>query len=55
VALEKCDYAPLLKWLRDHVHSQGGALLPQEIITQATGKPTDAKWHIAHLRERYVG
>ena len=54
-ALEKCDYAPLLKWLRDNVHSQGGALLPQEIITQATGKPTDAKWHIRHLRERYVG
>ena len=54
-ALEKCDYAPLLQWLRENVHSKGAALLPQEIITQATGKPTDAKWHIKHLRERYVG
>ena len=54
-ALEKCDYALLLKWLRDNVHSYGGALLPQEIITKATGKPTDAKWHIQHLRERYIG
>ena len=54
-ALEKCDYAPLLKWLRDNVHSYGGALLPQEIIEKATGRPTDAKWHIAHLRERYIG
>lgn len=53
--LEKCDYAPLLQWLRNHVHAHGAALTPQEIITGATGKPTDAKWHIKHLRERYVG
>lgn len=54
-ALEKCDYAPLLQWLRINVHSKGAAFLPQEIINQATGAPTDAKWHIKHLRERYVG
>jgi carboxypeptidase Taq len=53
-ALEKCDYAPLLGWLRVNVHSCGGTLTPQEIVTRATGKPTDAKWHIRHLRERYV-
>jgi carboxypeptidase Taq len=38
-ALEKCDYAPLLKWLRENVHELGGALTPQEIMQQATGKP----------------
>jgi carboxypeptidase Taq len=54
-SLEKCDYAPLLKWLRDHVHAWGAALTPTEIMQQATGKATDAKWHVAHLRERYVG
>jgi carboxypeptidase Taq len=54
-ALEKCDYAPLLKWLRDNVHAHGAALTPTEIMQAATGKPTDAKWHIAHLRGRYVG
>ncbi len=53
--LEKCDYAPLLAWLRKSVHSRGGSLTPQEIITQASGKPTDAKWHIQHLRTRYLG
>ena len=53
-ALEKCDYTPLLAWLRANVHACGGTLKPQEIITQATGKPTDAKWHIRHLRDRYV-
>ena len=48
-ALEKCDYAPLLGWLRVNVHTCGGTLMPQGIITQAKGKPTDAKWH---LRDR---
>lgn len=52
--LEKCDYAPLLQWLRKNVHAHGAALTPQEIMTHATGQPTDAKWHIKHLRERYV-
>lgn len=53
-ALERCDYAPLLGWLRANVHACGSILKPQEIITRATGKPTDAKWHIQHLRDRYV-
>jgi carboxypeptidase Taq len=37
------------------VHAWGAALTPTEIMQQATGKATDAKWHVAHLRERYVG
>jgi len=54
-AIDKADYAPLLAWLRSHVHSQGGTPLPGEIMESATGKPTDAKWHLKHLRERFVG
>lgn len=52
-ALDKADYAPLLSWLRSKVHSQGGTPLPGEIMVHATGKPTDAKWHLKHLRERF--
>lgn len=54
-ALERCDYAPLLKWLREKVHAHGAALTPARIMQRATGRPADAKWHIAHLRERYAG
>lgn len=54
-SLEKCDYAPLLHWLRTNVHEHGAALTPTEIMQHATGRATDAKWHVAHLRERYVG
>lgn len=52
--LAKCDYAPLLAWLRENVHAHGAALTPTEIMQEATGRPTDAKWHIQHLRERYA-
>lgn len=53
-AIEKADYAPLLDWLRQKVHSHGGALLPGEIMQIATGKSTDARHHLRHLRERFV-
>lgn len=52
-ALEKADYAPLLTWLRTNVHAHGAALTPQEIMTSATGRPTEAKGYLKHLRERY--
>ncbi len=54
-AIELADYAPLLKWLREKVHAHGGAPLPGEIMQGATGKPTDARHHLKHLRERFVG
>lgn len=53
-ALAKADYAPLLGWLRKNVHAHGATLLPGEIMAAATGHPTDAKWHLKHLRERFV-
>jgi carboxypeptidase Taq len=52
--LERADYAPLLAWLRQKVHAQGGAALPGEIMEQATGKPTEAGWHLKHLRARFL-
>jgi carboxypeptidase Taq len=54
-AIELADYAPLLNWLREKVHTHGGAPLPGEIMQGATGKPTDARHHLKHLRERFVG
>lgn len=53
-AIERADYAPLLDWLRQKVHGHGGALLPGEIMQLATGKSTDARHHLRHLRERFV-
>jgi carboxypeptidase Taq len=52
-ALDNADYAPLLTWLRTNVHAHGAALTPQEIMQSATGRPTEAKGYLKHLRERY--
>ncbi|MES2594013.1 MAG: carboxypeptidase M32 [Verrucomicrobiota bacterium] len=52
--IEKADYAPLLAWLRNGVHSQGGAALPGDVMKHATGKTTDARHHLRHLTERFV-
>ncbi len=54
-AIDRADYAPLLGWLRENVHSHGGAPLPGEIMQRATSKATDARHHLRHLRERFVG
>lgn len=48
------DFAPLLAWLRTHIHSQGCLLETDALLTQATGRPLDAGVFKAHLRARYV-
>ncbi len=53
-AFEKADYAPLLKWLHQKVHIHGGTYDPSDLMKRATGKPTDAKWHLEHLRKRFA-
>lgn len=53
-AFEKADYTPLLKWLRQKVHTHGGTYDPADLMKKATGKPTDAKWHLEHLRKRFA-
>lgn len=52
--IAKAEYEPLLTWLRAHIHQRGGVLLPQQLIADATGGPTDPKWHLRHLRERFL-
>ncbi len=48
------DFAPLLAWLRENVHSQGSLHDTDELLTRATGKPLDAKVFEAHLERRYL-
>lgn len=48
-------YGPLLGWLRSKIHQPGQRLLPRELMTAATGEPTNAKYHLAALREKFAG
>ena len=53
-SVAKGDFAPLLKWLREHVHGKGSLLSTDALIREATGAPLDAAVFEAHLRRRYL-
>ena len=49
------DFAPLLGWLRTHVHGKGSSASTRELLIEATGRPLDTGAFQAHLRRRYLG
>jgi carboxypeptidase Taq len=48
------DFAPLLQWLRAHVHGKASSRSTDQIMTEATGHPTGTAPYLAHLRARYL-
>jgi carboxypeptidase Taq len=52
---DHANYASLLEWLRTNVHAHGSCLAPRDLMNAATGEPTDARWHLDHLRARFLG
>ncbi|HTC18387.1 MAG TPA: hypothetical protein VK690_04670 [Stellaceae bacterium] len=48
------DFAPLVAWLRAHVHGLGSSVTTAELILRATGKPLDTTVFERHLRTRYL-
>ena len=52
-ALAAGDYAPLLGWLRAHVHRFGRSLPATEILRRATGQDLDAGPWLAYARAKY--
>lgn len=50
----KGDFAPLMLWLRRHVHSHGSRASTDELLTEATGRPLDAGAFKTHLHRRYL-
>ena len=49
------NFAPLLGWLRENVHSKGKFLGYDELMTEATGRTLDAACFKSHLQARYLG
>ena len=47
------EFAPLLGWLREHVHRHGRKLTPDELVERATGRPIEAGPWIAYVREKF--
>ena len=53
-ALAEGSLAPLLGWLRRHVHAQGSLMGFEALLTQATGGPLDPAAFEQHLASRYL-
>jgi carboxypeptidase Taq len=49
------EFAPLLGWLRERVHSKGSLLPTSELVEEATGRPLGTASFERHLRDRYLG
>ena len=52
--LAQGNYTPLLHWLRENVHQYGRRYLPAELMSRATGEPTQARFRIEYLRNKYL-
>ncbi len=53
-AFDKADYAPLLSWMRENIHAHGSTYHPQDLMKKATGETTNAEYHLAHLKRRFL-
>ena len=53
-AIAEGRFAPLLTWLRQHIHSYGSLHSTRALITQATGAPLGPEAYKRHLAERYL-
>jgi carboxypeptidase Taq len=53
-AIAAGEFAPLLLWLRDRVHSKGSLLPTAELVENATGQPLGTASFERHLRDRYL-
>ena len=43
------DMAPLLAWLREHVHPLGRSVNAEQLVEQVTGRPLDAGSFLTYL------
>lgn len=48
----KGDFSDLLSWLRKNIHSKGKILTIENLVSEATGEPANAKYLISYLEEK---
>jgi carboxypeptidase Taq len=51
--IEQGQFAPLLGWLRRHVHRHGRKFTPNELLERATGRPLTAAPWIAYVKQKF--
>jgi len=50
---ERGEFAPLLGWLREHVHRHGRVLTAPEVLERATGSRISAEPWLAYARQKF--
>jgi carboxypeptidase Taq len=48
------EFRPLLRWLREKIHSRGQRRTAAELIRDVTGRPLTHEPLIAHLRSKFA-
>lgn len=48
------QFAPLLTWLRENIHSKGQLRSPRELILDSTGELPTSKYFISHCNQKYA-
>jgi carboxypeptidase Taq len=51
--IRRGEFAPLLGWLREHVHAHGRKFFPQALLTRATGSGLTPEPYLRYLREKF--
>jgi carboxypeptidase Taq len=52
--IRKGEFAPIIQWLRDHIHRFGSFHSTQELLVNATGEALNPEIYLAHLARRYA-
>lgn len=52
--IEQGDFAALLGWMREKIHSQGAKYTPTELVERVTGGPIRTEPFLAYVREKYT-
>lgn len=53
-AIAAGEFAPLLGWLRERIHSKGSLVSTAQLVEEATGRPLGTADFERHLRNRYL-
>jgi len=48
------EFAPLLEWLRQRIHSQGSRYRPRALVRVATGKELDPGYLLTYLEKKFL-
>jgi carboxypeptidase Taq len=51
--IQRGQFAPLLAWLREHVHRHGRKFFPRDLLVRATGSPLTPEPYVRYLSEKF--